>query len=277
MSFDVDAIVARVRLEAGIKGTEAPAADGRARLERFASEFESMLLVQMLRDMRRAGRWGEDEGEEDGFGATPLFEMFDVELATQMARAQGLGLTSQLLDAYDRAAERPGAAGAAPLPPAAPAASTVSGIRLPSAAPAATGAAEPVVTSPFGWRRDPLTGETRFHRGVDLRAAYGQDVSATSEGRVAFSGPQGGYGTTVVVEHADGSRTRYAHLSAALVVAGEPVSAGQTVGRAGASGRATGPHLHVERLDRVGRPVDPLTPSHGLLKLPARDADRGNG
>jgi murein DD-endopeptidase MepM/ murein hydrolase activator NlpD len=61
-----------------------------------------------------------------------------------------------------------------------------------------------------------------------------------------------------VLEHADGSRTRFAHLSVALVRPGDWVESGQSIGRAGSSGRATGPHLHLEHLDRNGRPVDPL-------------------
>jgi murein DD-endopeptidase MepM/ murein hydrolase activator NlpD len=125
-------------------------------------------------------------------------------------------------------------------------------------ASAAISAAGRQVTSGFGWRRDPFTGETRFHRGVDLRATYGEDIAATAAGRVAFAGPQGSYGNTVVVEHANGTRTRYAHLSVALVQEGDTVEPGQVVGRAGSSGRATAPHLHLEVTDRLGRPLNPL-------------------
>ena len=114
------------------------------------------------------------------------------------------------------------------------------------------------ITSAFGDRRDPFTGATRFHRGVDLRAAYGQDVATAAGGTVAFSGTQGGYGTTVVVEHANGTRTRFAHLSVALVAPGQAVEPGQVVGRAGSSGRATGAHLHLEVTDRDRQPLNPL-------------------
>jgi murein DD-endopeptidase MepM/ murein hydrolase activator NlpD len=92
---------------------------------------------------------------------------------------------------------------------------------------------------------------------VDLRAAYGQEVQAAGPGRVVFSGEQRGYGTTVVVEHANGTRSRYAHLSAALVSAGETVDSSTPVGRAGHSGRATGTHLHFEITNADGRPVPP--------------------
>jgi murein DD-endopeptidase MepM/ murein hydrolase activator NlpD len=113
------------------------------------------------------------------------------------------------------------------------------------------------VTSAFGWRQDPIDGTTRFHRGVDLRAAMGDEVSSTGAGHVVFSGIDGGYGTTVVVEHANGLSTRYAHLLSALVNLGDEVEDGQAIGLAGRSGRATGPHVHYEVM-ASGRPVDPL-------------------
>jgi murein DD-endopeptidase MepM/ murein hydrolase activator NlpD len=113
------------------------------------------------------------------------------------------------------------------------------------------------VTSAFGWRRHPLTGQMKFHQGVDLRAAYGQEVQAAGAGTVVFSGDQGGYGATVVVEHQDGTRTRYAHLSARLVEKGDQVGAGEPLGRAGRSGRVTGTHLHFEVIARDGRRIAP--------------------
>jgi murein DD-endopeptidase MepM/ murein hydrolase activator NlpD len=78
-------------------------------------------------------------------------------------------------------------------------------------------------------------------------------------GRVVSAGADGAYGTAVVVEHANGTKTRYAHLSVSLVRQGDVVEAGQVIGRAGSSGRATGPHLHFELLDRNGVPLDPTS------------------
>jgi murein DD-endopeptidase MepM/ murein hydrolase activator NlpD len=115
------------------------------------------------------------------------------------------------------------------------------------------------VTSGFGWRRDPLTGATRFHQGIDIRAAYGEDVQTAAPGRVVSAGTEGGYGESVVIEHAGGIRTRYAHLSSMLVAAGDDVTAGQVIGRAGRSGRATGTHLHLEVMRADGNRVDPAT------------------
>jgi murein DD-endopeptidase MepM/ murein hydrolase activator NlpD len=253
----LDPVVERAtRAADAAAGAPSDRAAERQRLERLASEFESMLMAQVLRDMRRTTAWDE-EGASGAGEAQSLFEMLDAELAVQMSRVQGFGLTRQLLEAFDRSHGG--------LPATSDAAGTGAAEDSDRAGRDAAGHAAlsgridaAAVTSAFGWRADPLTGEARFHRGVDLRAAYGQDVPAAAAGRVVFSGSQGGYGTTVLLEHADGTRTRYAHLSAALVQTGDDVGAGGLIGRAGQSGRATGTHVHFEVLDAGGTPVDPL-------------------
>jgi murein DD-endopeptidase MepM/ murein hydrolase activator NlpD len=130
-------------------------------------------------------------------------------------------------------------------------------------------------TSPFGWRRDPFSGAAAYHRGVDLRAAYGEPIGAADAGTVVFAGEQHGYGQTVVVEHANGIRTRYAHLSSVSTEAGAGVQAGEAIGRAGRSGRATGTHLHFE-VTRNGHPIDPHSFSAGGLKVEGVTADWGS-
>ena len=224
-----------------------------------------MLLNQMLTEMRKTATWSDgEEGEQDMFGGKALFESLDAEFSKVMSRAQGLGLSQQLMTAFDRmqgttseqghtvpmSTGDVGDAGAL-LDPVAVGRQVLDGGD-------AVSETNGRVTSGFGWRRDPFTGEARFHKGVDLRAAYGQDVAAAAGGKVVFSGNQGSYGTTVVLEHANGTRSRYAHLSLALVAAGDEVTPGQLVGQAGQSGRATGPHVHLEVVDRNGRPLNPL-------------------
>lgn len=108
------------------------------------------------------------------------------------------------------------------------------------------------VTSAFG----PRWG--RMHGGVDLGAPHGAPVQAADGGRVKSSGPAGAYGNLVVIEHPDGTETRYAHLSGLAVRPGDMVARGQTVGQVGSTGRSTGPHLHFE-LRVGGQAVDPLT------------------
>jgi murein DD-endopeptidase MepM/ murein hydrolase activator NlpD len=99
----------------------------------------------------------------------------------------------------------------------------------------------------------------RFHTGVDFEAGRGDPIHAAGAGRVIFAGYNaGGYGRLVVIRHARGVTTWYAHLSRFAVHRGERVRAGQLVGRVGATGNATGPHLHFEVRLR-GAAVNPLT------------------
>ena len=113
------------------------------------------------------------------------------------------------------------------------------------------------VTSAFGPRIDPFLGRPALHPGVDLRESYGADIRATAAGRVIFAGPASGYGNLVEIDHGNGLTTRYAHMSDIAVALGETVVKGGVLGRVGATGRATGPHLHYEvRVD--GSPVDPM-------------------
>ena len=346
MSIDVAAIVERARLAAqqprtlserqpvdGVSGGETPAAE-REQLKRIAAEFESMLLVQVLKDMRRAGSW--EEENSDTLGAQSLFETLDVELASHLARVKGLGLGRQLEEAFERVhggstsnskLQTPNAKlqipnlnrdASAPEPNPFGVGSLEFGVRqtaetagrqprderspdvaslvkaavvktidavektatvVEKAGPAVLGhMVKPVagaVTSAFGWRRHPITQQVKFHQGVDLRAAYGQEVQAAAAGKVVFSGDQGGYGATVVVEHQDGSTTRYAHLSARLVKKGDQVGSGEPLGRAGRSGSATGTHLHFEVIAPNGQRVQPEQWAGGR-HAPMAQAHRGH-
>lgn len=112
------------------------------------------------------------------------------------------------------------------------------------------------LTSGFGMRTHPLTGTARLHAGIDLAAATGTPIRAAAAGVVISAGPMGGYGTTVDVRHADGTVTRYAHQSRALVRPAQRVAAGQVIGLVGSTGASTGPHLHFEVRTAAG-PVDP--------------------
>lgn len=114
------------------------------------------------------------------------------------------------------------------------------------------------LTSGFGYRVDPLHGRSSFHSGVDLAVPAGTPVAATQSGHVSRAGWVGNYGYLVEIAHGDGLHTRYAHLSDVHVGVGDQVDAGDVIGLSGATGRATGPHVHYEvRVD--GRPVDPLS------------------
>ena len=114
----------------------------------------------------------------------------------------------------------------------------------------------PEVTSPFGPRIDPFLGRPAMHTGIDLAEDLGTDVFPTAPGRVTFAGQASGYGLMIEVDHGAGLSTRYAHLSAIDTAVGQAVKCGEVIGHVGATGRATGPHLHYEtRID--GEAVDP--------------------
>lgn len=116
-----------------------------------------------------------------------------------------------------------------------------------------------IVTSSFGFRRDPILGEeqVRFHAGLDLGGRRGDVVVASGAGRVTAAGWEGGHGRSVTIQHPQGYSTRYAHLSRILVTQGAMIEAGQALGLMGSTGRSTGPHLHFE-LRQGSVPIDPM-------------------
>ncbi len=104
-----------------------------------------------------------------------------------------------------------------------------------------------VVTSEFGNRRDPFTGERRGHTGMDLAVPTGTSVRAALPGTVTVSTyNQGGYGYYVMIDHGNGLSTLYGHNSQLLARVGQTVEAGDVIALSGSTGRSTGPHLHFE-------------------------------
>lgn len=113
-----------------------------------------------------------------------------------------------------------------------------------------------VVTSGFGPRMHPISGERRAHMGVDLAAREGSPVRATATGHVSTAGWAGGYGLLVTIEHGTGWQTRYGHMSRLNVRQGQKVAAGEVIGFVGSTGNSTGPHVHYETR-RNGRAMVP--------------------
>ena len=104
-----------------------------------------------------------------------------------------------------------------------------------------------MVTSEFGYRRDPFTGERKGHSGMDLAVPTGTSVRAALPGTVTVSTyNQGGYGYYVMIDHGSGLSTLYGHNSQLLVRVGQTVEAGDVIALSGSTGRSTGPHLHFE-------------------------------
>jgi murein DD-endopeptidase MepM/ murein hydrolase activator NlpD len=114
----------------------------------------------------------------------------------------------------------------------------------------------PARPNDFGMRVDPFTGRLTFHPGLDFPAPRMTPVYATAEGVVTYAGLRNGYGATVEVDHGNGFFTRFAHLAAIVVKAGQRVEPHTQLGAVGSTGRSTGPHLHYE-IWRNGRPRDP--------------------
>jgi murein DD-endopeptidase MepM/ murein hydrolase activator NlpD len=266
-----------------------PAAE-RAKVAELSQQFEAMLMLQMVQQMRRSLL---DESEQpEGFGGATMQETFDSEFSGFLARSGGVGLASfmtRTLDGRSSDAAVPDreATGQPPsfdlhvvspalsLPASAPrgvpgrSADTLdapTSVNLPLATP---------VTSSYGWRSDPFTGEARFHRGVDLRASYGTEVPAASGGTVVSAGERGTYGNLVVVRDGQGVETRYAHLSAVLVKEGDAIAQGTPVGRVGSTGRSAAPHLHFEVLVH-GERVDPATWAGRVGRGPLKSDDRSD-
>ncbi len=126
------------------------------------------------------------------------------------------------------------------------------------------------ISSGFSRKRfHPVLKKKRPHLGTDYAASTGTRVWATAKGRIAFAGRKGGYGKLVEIEHANGYRTRYAHLSRIHVRSGQTVQKAEVVGRVGATGLATGPHLHYELL-KDGRHINPASANKGRVGQPLR-------
>ena len=114
------------------------------------------------------------------------------------------------------------------------------------------------LTSRFGPRISPFTGERQFHAGLDISAAEGTEIIAPADGRVAFVGAKGPLGNTLMLDHGFGLSTQYGHTQRVLVKPGETVHRGQVIALIGNTGRSTGPHLHyvVEVNGKAVNPID---------------------
>jgi len=192
-----------------------------------ASQVQAMFMEIMIRAME------DSVGAEDGlFGGSATSDIYRSLYREHLAASLGAHLGGRLEEeleedmAPDQETERPHettvVAGADPLP--------VSG----------------VVTSGVGWRSDPFSGATKFHKGTDIAAAAGTSIQAVAGGVVVESGLKGTYGNAVVVETDDGRRMLYAHNQQNFVRVGDRVVRGDAIAAVGATGRATGPHVHFE-------------------------------
>tara|TARA_R110000868_G_scaffold62782_7_gene189556 strand:- start:15452 stop:16636 length:1185 start_codon:yes stop_codon:yes gene_type:complete len=140
-------------------------------------------------------------------------------------------------------------------------------IAIPSGKPSSTG----MISSSYGYRRDPFTGGSAMHSGMDFKGPLGQPILAAAGGRITHAGWKSGYGKCVEITHGNGLMTRYAHLSKIGVATGQKIEQGVQLGAMGSTGRSTGTHLHFEvRLN--GRAINPrpfLEANSDVLKIKA--------
>jgi len=224
-----------------------------------AKQLESFFLRQFLTEARPKSSM-----LDGGFAGDTFRDMLDSALADSMAASGGFGLTNTFETALGGTPEASKAipssttqALAAGFPLVS--ATTRAPIAIPDHAHLPGEMVRPAVgrfSSRFGQRLDPIDHVPKGHNGLDIAAREGTPVVAALDGTVKRAGPAGTYGNLVVIEHPDGSETRYAHLSTISVKPGQHLVAGQPLGAVGTTGRSTGPHLHFE-VRRDGRPVDP--------------------
>jgi murein DD-endopeptidase MepM/ murein hydrolase activator NlpD len=224
-----------------------------------AAKFEAYMVAFLAQQMRQSV----PEGPFSQGPAATFAGLFDQEIGRRVAEGDGFGLKGQLAAALATAG-----VDVAPPPPRAYRTGPVTphvGVAAGSVPPRLAAGDDhdhghPVegarVTSRFGLRQDPFTHELRGHAGTDFGAAQGTEIRAAAEGVVRFAGERGGYGKLVIVDHADGTETRYAHCAALRVQAGETIPKDAVVGTVGQTGRATGPHLHFE-VRKDGVAMDP--------------------
>jgi len=256
---------------------------GGADPKQVAREFEAILLAETIEAMRRTIPRSTLSGGSVYGGVYD--GLFDLEVARSVIKQRGLGLEvwgGQAVAAERRPAGASGSSGAerAPRPieaalsgktggaAAARCKRTLGGGSTPEIGRDASlrgGGTTPVsgiVTSGFGYRKDPIDGALRFHGGLDIAAPLGTPVRAVADGEVLFAGWRQGSGLTAVVAHPGGVTSTYAHALALAVRAGQKVAAGEVIASVGESGRTTGPHLHFE-LKKNGELIDPT----GLFEI----------
>jgi murein DD-endopeptidase MepM/ murein hydrolase activator NlpD len=204
-----------------------------------------------------------EPAEPSGGGKAPAphaSRLLDIALAAALApggeaeglAALGLELRAALRDVTALAAATPpgwlilGAIGVSPRPADRPDLTALVTSPLPH-----------VESSGYGWRDDPFQRFRKFHKGTDYKADRGTPVLAAGPGIVRIAGVQNGYGNVVYIDHGGGVVTRYGHLSKIHTKVGASIAAGERLGLVGATGRATGPHLHFEVRIR-GRAVNPV-------------------
>jgi len=203
-----------------------------------AAKVQAMFMEVMIKAME------DSVGGEDGlYGKSTASEIYRGMFREQLGATLGSDIGGSLQQDLERAMRK----SETKLPN--PDVSSLPTELAPLPAPAPNRGGLPVagvVTSEVGWRKDPFTGAMSLHKGTDIAAPLGTSIRAVAAGTVVESGTKGEYGNAVVVKTDDGRRMLYGHNSANYVRVGDHVEQGQAIAAVGATGRATGPHVHFE-------------------------------
>jgi len=230
IDVDVTLAVDRMVSDAVRQGVDKGALERQDRqLVEAVRKFESLLYSEMVKAMRKTVPQSELFG--GGQSEQIYQEMMDAEYAQRLSGSHVLGLTDSLLRQLGRA----------------DLAADAIAFKMP---------VQGELTSSFGSRVDPMTGETRFHDGIDIAASAGERVMATACGTVSAVGTADHLGNFVKVRHLDGFESTYGHLEQISVKQGAMVSPWVQIGTVGSTGRSTGAHLHLE-LRYNDQPIDP--------------------
>ncbi len=221
--------------------------DKKLKIRTSARDFEALMLQQLFATMDKTV---EKSGLLGGSTQQDIYQsMLNQEIAVQASKRGGLGIADNIVAQIE---------GTSPIR------RSEHWVKFPvpqTATPPKTTFRQPVsgrISSNFGMRIHPITGRKALHDGIDIAQRSGAPIGAARGGEVTFSGWKEGYGHTVIVQHADGYSSLYAHNLKNLAAQGEYVQPGQAIALVGNSGRSTGSHLHFE-IRKDGIPVDPAS------------------
>ncbi len=216
-------------------------------IKTVAKQMESLFVYEMLKVMREAS----GTSSTGGLGSDTYTTMFDMELSKVISE-RGIGLSDMIEKAVSSKVEKSNHSPTLPSPQEqSQKRSEPSDFKelLPNLA-------GPRISSGYGMRHDPFSGELKFHKGLDIPAPEGMEVHPVRPGTVIYSGQQAGYGNVVIIDHGNGFTSKYAHNQINLVQEGEKVDSASIIARVGSSGKSTGSHIHFEVTYR-GQNVDP--------------------
>jgi murein DD-endopeptidase MepM/ murein hydrolase activator NlpD len=218
----------------------------------IAAKVQAMFMEVMIKAME------DSVGAEDGlFGSSSTSEIYRGMFREQLGATMGEKIGGSLMEELEKGMKKSDNKGLSlDAPPPIPDLSDLRGLNTMGGA-ALAGASKAVnalpvsgiVTSEVGWRKDPFSGAMKYHKGTDIAAPLGTSIRAVASGVVVESGAKGEYGNAVVIKTDDGRRMLYGHNSSNFVRVGDRVEQGESIAAVGATGKATGPHVHFEVIE----------------------------